>query len=165
MHFTEAEEATFRLKRGDILVVEASGSPGEVGKSAIYQDEVRGSCFQNTLLRVRCDTLLPSFVQKYLLAEAMAGRLIVESRGVGIHHIGRQRLAAVPIVVPDDAEQARIAEAADEVLRTSEHLKEALAVAARRLDALRQAVLVAAFDGQLTSTRAIDQPQVVMADV
>ena len=150
MNFSEAEEATFGLQRGDILVVEASGSAAEVGKSAIFSEEVPGACFQNTLLRVRCKSSLPGFVQKYLLAEALAGRLVQESRGVGIHHIGRARLAALPIVVPDEAAQARMAEAAGTVLAASERVREQIAAARSQAQALRQALLAAAFTGRLT---------------
>lgn len=150
MNFSEAEEAIFRLQRDDILVVEASGSAAEVGKSGIYRDEIPGACFQNTLLRVRCEKSSPQFVQKYLLAEALAGRLVQESRGVGIHHIGQARLAALQIAVPDEAVQGRMAGAADEVLAASRRLREEIGGARARGRTLRSALLVAAFTGRLT---------------
>src|ERR1700687_4083682 len=53
MQFSRSELGTFRLERGDILLAEASGSADQVGKPAIWQDEIADCCFQNTLLRVR----------------------------------------------------------------------------------------------------------------
>jgi type I restriction enzyme S subunit len=53
MDFTPAEYEVYALHRGDILLGEASGSSGEVGKSAIWRNDVPGACFQNTLIRVR----------------------------------------------------------------------------------------------------------------
>ena len=37
MNFSEREVETFRLVPGDILLSEASGSPSEVGKPAIWK--------------------------------------------------------------------------------------------------------------------------------
>src|SRR5207249_1829488 len=42
-----------RLDSGDVLLSEASGSPMEAGKPAIWRGEIPGACFQNTVLRVR----------------------------------------------------------------------------------------------------------------
>jgi len=40
MHFTAAEAETFRLRLGDILLSEASGSASEVGKPAMWAGEI-----------------------------------------------------------------------------------------------------------------------------
>ena len=53
MDFTPDDFATYALQRGDRLLSEASGSASEVGKPAIWNDEVQDCCFQNTLIRVR----------------------------------------------------------------------------------------------------------------
>src|SRR5688500_18949689 len=50
MDFTPSEYETYGLRRDDILLGEASGSPDEVGKAAIWRDEFPGACFQNTLI-------------------------------------------------------------------------------------------------------------------
>ena len=52
MHFSPEEARKFELKTGDIVLNEASGSPSEVGKPAIWREEIPGCCFQNTLLRL-----------------------------------------------------------------------------------------------------------------
>jgi type I restriction enzyme, S subunit len=43
-------------------VAEASGSASEVGKPALWNDELPVCCFQNTLLRLRSDALLPEYL-------------------------------------------------------------------------------------------------------
>jgi type I restriction enzyme S subunit len=110
MHFTAAEAEVFRLRRGDVLVSEASGSAGEVGKSAVWQEDIKGTvCFQNTLLRVRCGPrVLPDYVQLALEAERLQGNFARASQGVGIHHLTSGRLAALPLFLPGLAEQGRI---------------------------------------------------------
>ncbi len=49
MDFTPKEFETYELRRGDILLAEASGSASEVGKPAIWKEDVPDCCFQNTL--------------------------------------------------------------------------------------------------------------------
>lgn len=152
MQFTEAEEETYRLRLGDILLTEASGSPAEVGKSVIYRGVPADVCFQNTLLRVRCHSADPEFVQTYLLAEARAGRFMPEARGVGINHLSRARLATLAIDLPSiDVQQeavARCRDLVDEVTR----LKTAVIHQASRTIRLRRSLLTAAFSGRLTGT-------------
>jgi len=153
MNFTAAERDTFTLRDGDILLTEASGSPGEVGKSVVYRGQPPGVCFQNTVLRLRCFDANPDFIQRYLLAEAYAGRFVAESRGVGIHHLGRTRLSSWPISLPPRHTQDAAVEAADEILGAVTKLESEIAVARKRGDGLKRALLANAFSGQLTSQR------------
>ena len=55
MEFLPHEMENYRLKKGDILLSEASGSPDQVGKPAVWNDELENCCFQNTLIRLRTD--------------------------------------------------------------------------------------------------------------
>ena len=150
MQFTELESETFELRDGDILLTEASGSPSEVGKSVVYRGEMAGVCFQNTLLRVRCHRAHPAFVQQYLLAEARLGRFVSESRGVGIHHLGRARLVNWIIPLPPIEAQAVAVTKARELAEAEMRAREATEVATTRARGLRRALLAAAFSGRLT---------------
>ena len=60
MNFTPQEQEIYRLRHGDVVLGEASGSPHEVGKPAIWRNDLDGCCFQNTLLRVRPNTKVVS---------------------------------------------------------------------------------------------------------
>lgn len=151
MNFTAAEERTFLLEPGDILVVEASGSAAEVGKSAIYEGFPANVCFQNTLLRVRCGSAAdPRFLQMYLLAEARAGRFIEGSRGVGINHVGRAKLAGLEVSLPEVDEQRVLAERCAPALEGIEALTSSLRETRQRSMSLRRQLLQAAFSGRLT---------------
>src|SRR5438046_9616907 len=46
MNFTDAEMEIFRLAEGDLLLNEASGSPEEVGKPALWRGEIDDCAFQ-----------------------------------------------------------------------------------------------------------------------
>jgi len=52
MEFTPKERERYRLRKGDIVLSEASGSPDQVGKPACWNDELPLCCFQNTVIRL-----------------------------------------------------------------------------------------------------------------
>lgn len=108
MNFTDDEMATYRMEPGDIVLSEASGSPGEVGKPALWSGEIAECAFQNTLIRVRPRQHEPKFLVHYFRYLALGGQFVEYSRGVGIHHLGRARLASWPTPVPPVEEQRRI---------------------------------------------------------
>ncbi|MFD9374409.1 restriction endonuclease subunit S [Streptomyces sp. NPDC059999] len=111
MNFTDAELETYRLLPGDIVLSEASGSAGEVGKPAIWDNQIPDCCFQNTLIRVRATTEVePRYLLHLLRHEATRGAFAKGARGVGIHHLGAAKLAAWRIPVAPLAEQRRIVE-------------------------------------------------------
>jgi type I restriction enzyme S subunit len=112
MNFTDDEVAVYRLREGDLLLSEASGSAKEVGKPAVWRSQLVGDvCFQNTLIRVRPEAGINSdFLYYRLLHEAMRGGFVASSRGVGIHHLGSAKLAAFSFDLPSTEEQQHIAE-------------------------------------------------------
>lgn len=116
MNFTDAELDTYRLQPGDLLLSEASGSPGEVGKPALWSGEIEDCAFQNTLLRVRAREHEPEFLLHYFRYMALSGRFVPEARGVGINHLGRSRLAGWMTPMPERHEQRRIVEVLEEHL-------------------------------------------------
>ena len=152
MDFTPAEFETYELRRGDVLVGEASGSRDEVGKSAVWREEIPGTCFQNTLIRIRCgDDLLPEYLQLHLRRDALAGALAAASRGVGIYHLGREAMAQWPITLPSLDVQRRVVEDANALSARSVQARQALAALPVLIERLRQSILAAAFRGDLTA--------------
>lgn len=108
MNFTDAEMLTYRLEPGDILLSEASGSPGDVGKPALWDGEIKDCAFQNTLIRVRTYDAAPRFLLYFFKYLALSGQFVEPSRGVGIHHLTRARLASWPTPDAPLKEQWRI---------------------------------------------------------
>jgi type I restriction enzyme S subunit len=151
MNFSDEELEVFSLKSGDILVSEASGSPNEVGKAAVFQGQIENCCFQNTLLRVRPLSIDTRYLHYFLTGTAMSGAYARESRGVGISHLGRTKLASWLVPVAPAAEQRRIVSVLDEQFS---RLDEALIVTNQleaRIASQRRSLLHAAFTGTLTT--------------
>lgn len=168
MNFDPSEAARFELADGDILLNEASGSPNEVGKPAIWRDEIPGACFQNTLLRVRSKVMDELYLYWFFYGAALTGRFGEASRGVNIRHLGKQGLASFPISVPPLAEQGRIVAAIEEHLSRLDRAEASLMTvtesASVRATALRRAILAAGFAGQLVPQNPSDEPASVLLE-
>ena len=64
---TADEETKFALRHGDILIVEGHAGVHEIGRSAVWHEELAGILHQNHLIRVRCsNALLPDYLNLYI---------------------------------------------------------------------------------------------------
>jgi type I restriction enzyme S subunit len=158
MNFDPGDAEKFALRDGDILLNEASGSPNEVGKPAIWRDEIPGACFQNTLLRVRSDGPVMEYLYWYFFAMARAGRFGEAGRGVNIRHLGKRGLVDFPIPVPTLDEQREVIALIEEATSRSDALGEELSRAMMMSTALRRSILTAAFSGRLAMQDPTDEP-------
>ena len=158
MNFSPKVFETYRLQKEDILLSEASGSPEEVGKPFVWNEEIPDCCFQNTLIRVRLFNLPSSFAYMHFLKDARTGRFATIARGVGIHHLGASRLSVFPIAMPPLAEQYRIVAEVERRLSVVGELEKQVEAALRRAERLRQAVLKRAFEGRLVPQDPADEP-------
>jgi type I restriction enzyme, S subunit len=99
MDFNERELAKYRLQSGDVLLTEGDiVSAFNVGRPALYDDNLPICTFQNTLIRFRPRKDSDS---RYFVAlfEGMRGAgVFAKSAGTTtVSHIGLKRLSAVPI--------------------------------------------------------------------
>lgn len=143
MHFSEAECETYRLLPGDILMSEASGSAGEVGKPALWTGEIEDCCFQNTLIRIRGKGRTdPEYLLYRLRLEALLGRWTLQgARGIGIYHLGASRLSNWELALPPLDEQRKIVAEVDRRLAHVDSADATLRQAGRRLIHARRATL------------------------
>ncbi|MFD4998086.1 restriction endonuclease subunit S [Streptomyces buecherae] len=168
MNFTDKEAETYRLRTGDIVLSEASGSPGEVGKPAIWGNEIKDCCFQNTLIRVRPNKgIEPKFLLYFLRSEALNGSFRKGARGVGIHHLGAAKLSAWQVPLPTRREQIRVVEALEGTVSRLENARTLLhgaKSAAEKATTLRKALFARAFTGRLVPQDPTDEPASVLLD-
>jgi type I restriction enzyme S subunit len=150
MNFSDEEMAVFQLVDGDILVNEASGSASEVGKACLFRGEIESCAFQNTLLRVRTFGIENPFLLSVLKFNALTNAYIKESRGVGIFHIGRAKLASWPVPVPPVEEQQKIVEILEKQLDRIDLLLALTDAVEERIYSFRRSLLHVAFSGELT---------------
>jgi type I restriction enzyme S subunit len=154
MEFSPSEQSTFLLQRGDVLLAEASGSPALVGRAAIWNGEIPGACFQNSVIRVRPTDINSRFLYYQCLHLHAEGHFARMAIGVGINHLGAGKVAAISVVMPPPQEQQRVVAALDGRLATITTACASLELAERNLVRYRAAVLAAACSGKLVPTEA-----------
>jgi len=150
MDFRPEERASYRLQPGDVLLSEASGSAGEVGKPAIWNGELEDCCFQNTVIRFRPKAVYPKFALVAFQHFARNSVFARVSKGVGIHHLSADRFASMPFLLPPQEEQCRIVAKLDELFSDLDTGVAALERARANLKRYRAAVLKAAVEGRFT---------------
>ena len=151
MNFDDNDYEKYRLVPGDILLNEASGSPNEVGKPAIWRGEIDECCFQNTLLRLRPRSVDRQYLYWHCYTSALLGRFGEAGRGVNIRHLGKGGLAQFSIPVAPASEQKRIVAAIEEHFSCLDAVESALDEAERRCQALAKSVLLSAAPADLPS--------------
>lgn len=159
MNFTPAEFETFELRAGDILLNEGQ-APDLLGRSAVYNGEIPGCCFQKTLLRFRAkEGVNPAYAQLVFRHYMHSGRFKRESRiTTNIGHLTQVRFVVMEFPLPPALEQ-------DAIVALFGQLDAALGEfdpIANDAVRLRQSVLKAAFEGRLVPQDESDEPAAVM---
>ncbi|MDP9301920.1 MAG: restriction endonuclease subunit S [Actinomycetota bacterium] len=111
MDFSPAEQSTYALRSGDVLVTEGAGSLAAVGASAVWKGEIEGVvCFQNTLLRLRPrgDTNA-RYLMWWVRHAYGSGLLASVAEGANIYHLGADNVRLLPASIPDPSAQRAIA--------------------------------------------------------
>ena len=153
MDFSREERDAFSLQTGDILITEASGSSGQVGRAAIWAGGIEDCCFQNHLIRFRPHAVAPEYALVVFRHYAAAGVFARTARGVGIQHLGASRFAALPFPVAPLPEQKRIAEAAEGKLDQIREAGERLESAMSNLAEQAREIVAAAISGTLVEAK------------
>lgn len=112
MAMSTADLQRFRLNRGDLLVCEG----GEVGRAAIWNQQLAECYYQKALHRLRPTHGFDSRLMLALLRYwADHGHLTNFVSQTSIAHLTREKFAEVPMPVPPRAEQRAIATALSDV--------------------------------------------------
>lgn len=139
MDFNERERIKYELKYGDLLICEG----GDIGRCAIWKNQLNDCYFQKALHRVRTN-------KKFILAEYLQwvfwfyskGRAFKESRTQStIAHLTGEKLKRLLIPVPDMDLQVRFAE----IISGVEELKQKMIDQSEELELQLQSLLQKSF--------------------
>src|SRR6266545_200357 len=147
----EGEIDRYRLRPGDLLVVEGNGSPNQIGRATAWDGSIENCVHQNHLIRVRSfGAVLPKFLEFAWNSPVISQRLReVAGSTSGLYTLSTSKLSSIPIPVPPRAEQARIVEALDDHLSRIEAAQKNIRNVRIRVTHLWSAVLQAVADGSL----------------
>ena len=156
MSFDSNERAKYRLRRDDLLVCEG----GEVGRAAMWRDELDECYLQKALLLVRpwSGGELPRFLMYVLHAAAHMEVFQVEGNQATFVHLTGEKLRAHRFGFPNWSEQEAIVRhidsRADSIDRSILKIREQLDLLAE----YRQALITAAVTGQIVVDVAAPDP-------
>ncbi|HET9153749.1 MAG TPA: restriction endonuclease subunit S [Solirubrobacterales bacterium] len=146
MHFGSNDQRIYSLRAGDLLVCEG----GEVGRAAIWQEELPECYFQKALHRLRPKgEANPRYLLYCLWGAANHGVFAVEGNLSTIVHLTREQLMAHRFPWPPARRQQEIVARLDALGATT---RSAIARIERQIELLqerRQALITAAVTGEL----------------
>jgi type I restriction enzyme S subunit len=135
LHFSKEEELKFKLQYNDLLVCEG----GDIGRTAIWKNEMDDIYYQNHLHRVRAkvEDIDPVFVLFWMQYAFQYGKIYFGRANITtIPNLSKSRLSEFTIPKPPLHEQRKIAyilstvqkaiEQQDKLIRTTTELKKAL---------------------------------------
>ena len=159
----EGEIDRFRLKQGDLLVVEGNGSASQIGRAALWGGEIDDCVHQNHLIRVRPgDELLPEYLALCWNAPHTAQQVrAVASSTSGLYTLSTSKVKSVGIPLVPLSDQRRIVEQLGMQLSGIEQARVAACNAQARVLALRRAILAQAFVGKLALSGMSDASEAV----
>jgi type I restriction enzyme, S subunit len=162
----EGELDRYRLMSGDLLVVEGNGSIEQIGRCALWRDEIANCVHQNHLIRVRPGPgVLPTFLNAYWNSPTARQRVAeVASSTSGLYTLSTAKVKAVPVPIVPLAEQQRIVSDVERQLSIIDAQLAAIEAAVRRSAALRRSILKLAFTGKLAPQDPSDEPASVLLE-
>ena len=165
MDFRPHELSVYRLEKDDLLLSEASGSASQVGKPAIWRDQIPNCCFQNTVIRHQpyCRDFAAYLLWLYRFYYA-SGTFAQVAGGVGINHLSAFKFAQIMLPVCSLSEQQEIVRRLEERFVAIEQEEREVDTALKQAYVLRQAILNKAFSGQLVPQDPSDESASVLLD-
>ena len=156
----------FRLKQGDLLVVEGNGSVNQIGRAALWGGEIDDCVHQNHLIRVRPgDKLLPEYLALCWNAPRTTRQVReVASSTSGLYTLSTRKVKSIRIPVIPLQQQQEVVERLESHLRTIEVAQAAAHDAGTRVSVIRRAVLARAFSGQLVPQMPVDESGLPLMD-
>ncbi|AYL68897.1 restriction endonuclease subunit S [Citrobacter werkmanii] len=113
MNFNPLERDKFKLLPGDILVCEG----GDVGRSAIWNNEIDECFYQKALHRLRTinNEVLPEYMLRFMLYAKNNGFFNNYTSQTSIAHLTQEKLSEIYVFYPKAVEQAMLVERFDAI--------------------------------------------------
>ena len=136
MDFNESDRIEFELRDGDLLVCEG----GEIGRCAVWHNEIQSCYFQKALHRVRCkkEVVLPDYLAWWFKYNCdNKGFAAIEGAKATISHLPGAKLKALLVSVPPIELQNQFAAFVKQTKKT----KSAISRSLEKLETLKKALM------------------------
>ena len=144
MDFDEKDRVEFSLRNGDILMCEG----GEIGRCAIWRDELEECYFQKAIHRIRLnkEIALPEYFVFMFWIYTMNGGLNKYMGAATISHLTGEKLKKLKLPIPSIALQTQFTQ----IVEKTEALKTQYQQSLQELENLYGSLSQKAFNGELT---------------
>jgi type I restriction enzyme S subunit len=148
MDFDEKDRVEFSLRNGDILMCEG----GEIGRCAIWKDELEECYFQQAIHRIRLnkEIALPEYFVFMFWIYTMNGGLNKYMGAATISHLTGEKLKKMKLPIPPIALQTKFAQ----IVEKTEALKTQYQQSLQELENLYGSLSQKAFRGELEFKKA-----------
>lgn len=165
---TPEEIEKLKLQDKDILIVEGNGSGNEIGRCAMWHNELPLCIHQNHIIRMRNKTadVLPEYVLYYL--NSQAGRSVMQERAkttAGLYNLSAGKVKTIPLAFASLDEQIEIVRILDDLLVKEQQAKEAAEGVLDQIDLIKKAILALAFRGELGTNDPSEESAVELLKV
>ena len=136
MDFNEADCIEFELRDGDLLVCEG----GEIGRCAVWHNEIQPCYFQKALHRVRCkkEIVLPDYLAWWFKYNCdNKGFAAIEGAKATISHLPGAKLKALLVSVPPIEQQKQFATFVEQTEKSKTTISRSL----EKLETLKKALM------------------------
>ncbi|MGI6014175.1 MAG: restriction endonuclease subunit S [Oscillospiraceae bacterium] len=149
---TPEELEKLKLQDKDILIVEGNGSGNEIGRCAMWHNELPLCIHQNHIIRMRSKTadVFPEYVLYYL--NSQAGKATMQERAkttAGLFNLSAGKVKTIPLPFASLPEQTEIVRILDDLLAKEQQAREAAEEVLEQIDLIKKAILARAFRGEL----------------
>jgi type I restriction enzyme, S subunit len=160
------ELSKLRLQKNDLLIVEGNGSASEIGRMAIWRDEIPDCVHQNHIIRARVASgVNAEFCAAHWNSPQGSSEVLqVASSTSGLYTLSTAKVARFCLPFPPNTEQQRIVEELHSRLSKIDACASVVQQEIRRASTLRNAVLRDAFSGKLVSQDPNDEPAFVLLE-
>lgn len=134
--FNEADRIEFELRDGDLLVCEG----GEIGRCAVWHNEIQPCYFQKALHRVRCkkEIVLPDYLAWWFKYNCdNKGFAAIEGAKATISHLPGAKLKALLVSVPPIEQQKQFATFVEQTEKSKTTISRSL----EKLETLKKALM------------------------
>jgi type I restriction enzyme S subunit len=148
------------LRPGDLLIVEGNGSLDQIGRCALWNDEIADCVHQNHIIKVRFEEPhMPRWCLNWFLSPHGRGEIEkVAASTSGLHTLSISKIEGLPVPIPPPLEAAEINRRVSDGLAAADDTLALLDAEATDAARLKQSILKAAFEGHLVPQHPEDEP-------
>lgn len=164
MEFEPHERERYYLQDGDIVLSEASGSPTQVGKPAVWRNQIPECCFQNTVIRLRPTFVLSDYLLIVFKNYYTNGIFSKIAGGLGINHLSLDKFSKIAVALPPLIEQQQIIDEINKQSSLFDVSERAIQENLKYAEELRQIMLNQAFEGRLVPQDPNDENAILLLE-